>query len=246
MKAILAIEASTSLCSVSLSVNGKVTERRSGEPRAHTLHLMQFIDESLQEQQLAVGDLDCILFGAGPGSFTGVRLAAAVAKSLAYAAGIPVKGISSLAVLAQGYFLQNPEYKQPCLVVVDARMDEYYVGYYQQNAQSQTEALKDDALLTPEQLQALQNELQPQLWLSDGSEWVQQAKPEQQAIIEVIEPNASYLIAHYLRHGQLSSSTEKAATHTADKALVNSALTEQVNYLRGKSGWKNLEQQKKM
>lgn len=230
MKAILAIEASTSLCSVALSYDGKITERSSSEPRAHTLHLMQFIDELLQEQQLAVGDLDCILFGAGPGSFTGVRLAAAVAKSLAYAAGIPVKGISSLAVLAQGYFQQNPEYKQPCLVVVDARMDEYYVGYYQQNAQGQAEALKDDALLTPEQLQALQNELQPQLWLSDGSEWVQQAKPEQQAI-EVIEPQAAYLIAQFV--GGNDNSVAKA-----------SALTEQVNYLRGKSSWKNLEQQK--
>lgn len=225
MKARLAIEASTSLCSVALQVNGKITRRSSNEPRAHTQFLMQFIDELLQQQQLKVSDLDAILFSAGPGSFTGVRLAAAVAKSLAYAAQIPVIGISSLAILAQSYYQQHPEAQGDCLVVVDARMQEYYVGHYHKNSQGQVSALTADALLKPEELASLA--LQPSIIISDGSEFAAQAIPQQQAW-QAIQAEADYLFA--LAEGI--------------KASKESALTEQVNYLRDKSGWKNLTQQR--
>lgn len=225
MKPRLAIEASTSLCSVALEYKGKITVRSSAEPRAHTQFLMQFIDELLQEQQLTVGDLDAILFGAGPGSFTGVRLAASVAKSLAYAAQIPVIGLSSLAVLAQAYYQQHPEAQGDCLVIVDARMDEYYVGHYQVNDQKQVIAIQADALLKPEELK--QQGIKASIVLTDGSEFAAQALAEQQPW-QAIQAKAEYLFG-------LANNV---------KAEANSALTEQVNYLRGKSGWKNLSQQK--
>lgn len=225
MKPRLAIEASTSLCSVALAINGKIIQRSSDEPRAHTQFLMQFIDELLQEQQLAVGDLEAIVFGAGPGSFTGVRLAASVAKSLAYAARIPVVGVSSLAVLAQSYYQQNSDAQGDCLVLVDARMGEYYVGHYQRTPQGQVVALKQDALLKPEELQ--QFAVRAEMYITDGSEFSAKAVPEQQSW-QAIQAEAEYLFA-LAEHAEI------------DK---NSALTEQVNYLRGKSGWKNLSQQK--
>lgn len=224
MKNYLAIEASSHICSVALSFNQQVYSRSSSEVRAHTQHLFAFIDELLQQAGATITDLDGVAFAAGPGSFTGVRLSAAVAKSLAYAAKLPVIGVSSLAVLAQQHF-QTTAQSASVLVVVDARMDEYYVGEYQQNADGSLQALLADALLTPQQLAAL--DFSSQILLTDGSEFAEQANSWQLPSYSVTaDARALLALAQY------------------ETALEDSALNTQVNYLRDKSGWKNLSEQK--
>lgn len=229
MKNLLAIEASTSLCSVALSFNGEVFELNSDEPRAHTASLFAFVDQLLAKAAIDIRALDGIAFSAGPGSFTGIRLAAAVAKSLAYAANIPALGVSSLAAMAEVYY-RSTKATHSCLVVSDARMDEYYVGEYQQDSQGFINVLQHDCLLTPEQLVCFAH--QSLVIVSDGSDWVQKANLNHLPQVAVRATAATLLI---LAEQQL----------LREVPAKDSALTVQVNYLRDKSGWKNVEQQKR-
>lgn len=229
MKNLLAIEASTRLCSVALSCNGQVQVLNSDEPRAHTASLFAFVDQLLQSSAVAVPQLDAVVFSAGPGSFTGIRLAAAVAKSLAYAAGLPVIGISSLAAMAQAFYQQQAQ-AATCRIITDARMGEFYSGVYRRDAQGHIVAVQQDALLTLDQLQAL--DYNDMLVVTDGSLAVQQALPDN-TVIHAVQAGAEALLVLADQQWQRMPPAQ------------NSALTAQVNYLRGKSGWKNLEQQKR-
>lgn len=223
---LLAIEASASLCSVGLWCDGEISERNSDAPRAHTRSLLAFVDELLRSRQLTVSDCDALVFSAGPGSFTGVRLAAAVAKSLGYAAGKPVLGISSLAAMAQAACQASPAHDS-CLVVTDARMGEYYLGRYRCSA-GVLLAEAADCLQAPAQLDTLVPG--QALIVHDGNDWALQ---QQAAGCPALAVQASARHLLQLAAGQLADGLPPAA----------SALSVQVNYLRGRSSWKTVEQQ---
>jgi tRNA threonylcarbamoyladenosine biosynthesis protein TsaB len=96
--------------------------------------LLPWIDELLQDSQLAMADLDAIAIGIGPGAFTGVRLGVAAAQGLALAANLPVIPITSLDAIAM-QLLSSPDFQKvrpsQFVVAVDARMDEIYWAKYQ-------------------------------------------------------------------------------------------------------------------
>lgn len=221
MKNYLAIEASRSSCEVALRYNGVVRSLTSDAPRAHTANLLAFVETLLAEQNLQMAMLDGVVFSAGPGSFTGIRLAAAVAKSLAYAANIPAIGISSLQAMAQSYYQQGGQ--GVCNVLCDARMDEYYFAQYQFDAQTGWQVLYADSLLKPEELAELS--VQGQIVLTDESDFCVQALTH---------------LPHQMIAVDATSLLILAEQYTP---MPNSALYAPVNYLRGKSGWKNLSQQ---
>ncbi len=125
---ILAIETATEACSAALFMDGKVLERFELAPRQHTRLILPLVDELLAQAQLTPGQLDAVAFGRGPGSFTGLRIAAGVTQGIAFGSDLPVVPVSTLAAMAwQGLKEKQADY---ALVALDARMAEVYWGVY--------------------------------------------------------------------------------------------------------------------
>jgi len=115
-----AFETSSDWCSVALWLDGDVAgiEERAGH--GHSERLLPMLDRLAAAAGIAPAALDAVAFGAGPGSFTGLRIACGAAQGIALARGIPAIGISTLEALAEG---SGAERVVACL---DARMNEVY------------------------------------------------------------------------------------------------------------------------
>ncbi|MBA8885073.1 tRNA (adenosine(37)-N6)-threonylcarbamoyltransferase complex dimerization subunit type 1 TsaB [Dokdonella fugitiva] len=139
---LLAIETATESCSVALLSGERLFARSELAPRRHAELLLPMCDEVLAEAGLARRGLDAIAVGCGPGAFTGVRLAISAAQGIAFALGIPVVPVSSLAALA----LQAPENDAPVLAVIDARMGEIYAGWFRRTPDGLVEPIADETV----------------------------------------------------------------------------------------------------
>ncbi|MBL0610103.1 MULTISPECIES: tRNA (adenosine(37)-N6)-threonylcarbamoyltransferase complex dimerization subunit type 1 TsaB [Aeromonas] len=126
---ILAVDTATEACSAALLVGDKVFSRWEEAPRDHTRKILPMVQALLDEAGITLDKLDAIAFGRGPGSFTGVRIGIGVAQGLAFGAGVPLIGISTLAAMAQG--AHRLEGAERVLTAIDARMDEVYFGHYE-------------------------------------------------------------------------------------------------------------------
>ncbi len=121
---LLALETSGDIGSVALYADGAVSERTISSPREQTDSILPHVHGLLADAGLELADLDAIAFGRGPGSFTGLRVATAVAHGFGLAVGLPLLPISSLAALAQGLWRSHGI--ERCLVCIDARMGEVF------------------------------------------------------------------------------------------------------------------------
>jgi tRNA threonylcarbamoyladenosine biosynthesis protein TsaB len=126
MVKVLAIDTATEQCSVALRLHDTSIERAVVTERGHADLVLPLIAEVLAEAGVALTDIDCLAYGRGPGAFTGVRIAVAVAQGLAYGAGLPTVGVSTLAAVAQQY----APFDGQLLVCMDARMREVYWGSF--------------------------------------------------------------------------------------------------------------------
>jgi len=141
---ILAIETSSIACSVALLNNGNVKERHEIIPQQHAKRLLTFIEEMLD---FPLHSLDFIAWGCGPGSFTGLRIAASVIQAISFAHSIPIVSVSSLAALAQTAYWQHGW--RDLLVALDARMQEVYWGYYHINQEGYAEIINKEIICRP-------------------------------------------------------------------------------------------------
>ena len=107
--------------------NGRMVERYEEAGRSHSERLMELVAEVLATAQTNLRDLDAIAANIGPGGFTGVRVTVSVAQGLAFGAGLPAVGVSSLEALA-AQVLGPPG--QAVLCCLDARMAEVYWGLF--------------------------------------------------------------------------------------------------------------------
>ncbi|CAL7963734.1 tRNA threonylcarbamoyladenosine biosynthesis protein TsaB [Gammaproteobacteria bacterium] len=144
---ILTIDTSTDACSAALWCDNKNSHRFMVTPQKHTKFILPMIYELLAEAQVDLNQLDAIAFGAGPGSFTGIRLAASIIQGLAFVANLPVIKISCLRALAQEVFTEFG--KEKVLVAQDARMQEIYWGEYQIDNAGIMQAIVPDRLVAP-------------------------------------------------------------------------------------------------
>lgn len=148
---ILALETSTEFCSVALYLNGKTLNKEVLAERRHSEILLPMIQEMLSEVELTLQQIDGIAFGAGPGSFTGLRIACGVAQGLAYAANLPVVGISTLEAVAQKIG------EQKIIVALDARMGEIYHAAYQKLTSHDWKVISPPTLCFPHHAPSLSN-----------------------------------------------------------------------------------------
>lgn len=121
---LLALESSSELFTAALFLDGRIVEREGARGISHSEIALPLVRALLDEQGMALTDLDGIAYGAGPGAFTGLRLACSVAQGLAVGAGLPVVGIGSLEALALG---AGDGLVYAC---TDARMNETYCAAY--------------------------------------------------------------------------------------------------------------------
>lgn len=125
---LLAVETATDACSVALLLDGHIFEEFAVIPRQHTQKILLMLNDLLAKAGVHFSQIDALAFGRGPGSFTGLRIAASVIQGLAVAWGRPVVPISTLHALAQGAYRKfHAEHIFSCL---DARMREVYGGFY--------------------------------------------------------------------------------------------------------------------
>ncbi len=123
---VLAVDTSTDACSVALLHDGNVYSSHELMPREHTLNILPMVEALLAENGVAVSQVEGFIVGAGPGSFTGLRIAFGVVQGLAFACNKPVAVISTLSALAY-QAVQLSELKEgSMLTTIDARMKELY------------------------------------------------------------------------------------------------------------------------
>ncbi len=145
---LLAIETAGDACSCAVLVDENCFERHRIAPRRHAELVLSMVQELLDEAGLELSNLDALAFGRGPGSFTGVRVAAGVVQGLAYGADLPVVPVSSLQALAQGAFRESGRAR--VLAAFDARMGEVYWGVYEDDGSGLMTARMDDLASAPD------------------------------------------------------------------------------------------------
>jgi tRNA threonylcarbamoyladenosine biosynthesis protein TsaB len=157
---VLGIETSTRFASVAIVQDGIVLAESTGDGRGHGSDLLVLIDAVCRGAAIGAHDLDAVAVGAGPGSFTGLRIGMATAKGIAFAAGRPLWAVSSLAALAAD---AREELADQLLLVqadgvvcaaLDARRGELFAGCYRHGA-----ALGPERVLPPGELAAWVDEL---------------------------------------------------------------------------------------
>ncbi|MBD3587391.1 tRNA (adenosine(37)-N6)-threonylcarbamoyltransferase complex dimerization subunit type 1 TsaB [Salinimonas sp. HHU 13199] len=125
---LLAIDAATEALSVAVQYNNDIIDRFEVCPQQHSQKLLPLVDEVMSEAGLTLQQLDGLVFGRGPGSFTGVRIATGMVQGLAFGAQLPVVGISTLAAMAQQAI--NTENAHTMVSAIDARMSEVYFAQF--------------------------------------------------------------------------------------------------------------------
>lgn len=162
---LLAIDTAGPVSGVGLVVDGRVLEAVHDEPRAHARVVLSQVEALLAQAGVSLGSLDAVAFGQGPGSFTGLRIAAGVAQGLALGAALPVIPVSSLAALALAAHRKHSATR--VLAALDARMGEVYWGAYQIGADDLPAAETADQISLPHEVQLPG----PGDWAGAGSAW---------------------------------------------------------------------------
>lgn len=149
MTLILCIETSSSNCSIALlSGNNIISSLELSEGYVHSEKLHPGINEVLMKSEYKPEDLDGIMIGSGPGSFTGLRIGSAAAKGFSYALSIPLMSLSSIQNMAFQVLSQNKSFNIPekfmLCPMIDARRMEVYCAIFDQNM---NEVLSESAVI---------------------------------------------------------------------------------------------------
>jgi tRNA threonylcarbamoyladenosine biosynthesis protein TsaB len=142
-RTIVALDATTDLCSVAWTDGARWVERCESAVQRHSALILAMVDSTLREASSSLRDLSEIAFGAGPGSFTGLRIACGVAQGMALGAQLPVRAVSSLLALAQS------SGESAVVAALDARMNEVYWAAYRRSVDGSAWHTVSEPAVTP-------------------------------------------------------------------------------------------------
>lgn len=231
---ILALETSTDICSVAVWHDGAIDARVAQAGQRNSEVLLPMVEALLTANKLQLKDMNGIAFGAGPGSFTGLRVACAVAQGLAFGINVPVAGISTLLAVAEKATEKAAETSKAKRVVVclDARMGEVYYAAYEKHGDAWL-TIHAPTLYKPEDVPALQSND----WIACGSGFfayrdalMQRYADNITRVADVQVPHAkeiAVLAAREFAQGRGMPAAEAAPLYVRDKVALR--VDERVN-----------------
>ena len=226
---ILAFDTSTDACSTALFVDGVITEEFIIAPQQHSQLLLPMLNSVLAKAEITLDDIDAFAFGRGPGSFTGLRIAASVVQALAFAKNRPVLPVSTLHAMAQGYAQEIPKNtnkKLGMLVCLDARMQEIYCGAFCEDTSLGIMPIDEEKVSQPELIKLPAGDY---VWHGVGNGWASYAKQLEEVPVQSIQsdiyPKASNIVA------LAAIAYQKGEAVTSEKAVPV--------YLRNDVAWQN-------
>jgi len=225
---VLAIDCSTEWLSVAAGDASETIERREHAGQSHSQRVLPLVDELLAGRGWRLHELDGIAFGAGPGSFTGVRIACGVAQGLALGASLRVVPVATLEALAHSARRLHGVAASRVLACLDARMREIYVAAYEHDGDRWRVAKAPD-VLEPDELMPLAG-----TWFGAGEGYAAYPElaarlrlaaidatlaPSARAMVELAMPrlqagesvDAAHALPLYVRHRVALTAAERAA-----------------------------------
>ena len=191
---LLALDTSTEFLSLALQLGDKTYAHHQHAGQAASQLVLPQIQALLDTANVQLSDLDGIAFGAGPGAFTGVRVACGVAQGLGFGANLLVVGVNTLLAIAQA------SGEQRVIVCLDARMGEiYHAAFVKENgkwlAQSATTVCKPEAAPMLEGMWtgvgsgwAVYAEILSKIYARNLSQVLPNVTPRAEAILQLAEP----------------------------------------------------------
>jgi tRNA threonylcarbamoyladenosine biosynthesis protein TsaB len=143
----IALDSSTEWCSAALCCDGEIAALETRADHAHGELLLPMVERLLAQAGLDMQAIEGVAFGAGPGAFTGLRIACGLAQGLAFARDLPVLGISSLEALAESAGAPR------VIACLDARMQEVYCAAYARR-EDRWQTVLEAACLRPAEVDA--------------------------------------------------------------------------------------------
>ena len=219
---LLAIETSAEGCSAALYLDGVISECFEKAPRGHSDLILGMMAKLLKAADLKLSNLDALAFGRGPGSFTGVRIAAGVIQGTAYGANLPVVPVSTLAALAQQAFRETGRKK--LLPAFDARMHEVYWAACEVNMDGLVELRTDEQVVAPDAVQLPEGNG----WLGIGSGWASYDEQLRQRLGDRLDSSIPQLLCRAYDIALLGAAGYQAGQWVAAEEALPVYLRDQV------------------
>lgn len=220
---LLSIESSTEFLSLAVQSGSQVHAFHEATGPAASQRILPEVQRLLATAGLTLAALDGIAYGTGPGAFTGLRVAIGVTQGLAFGAGLPVVGVSSVLAVAQAAWLATQAEK--VVVCLDARMGEVYHAAFIRQVDG-WQAVSAPVVCKPAAVPALEGAG----WLGAGSGWAVFAEAlsaryggQLQAVQATLMPDASAMLtlaAPLFAAGQVQQAHEAAPLYVRNRVAL--------------------------